>query len=128
MKKILLTTTALTMLAGAAAADISISGTARMGVSHNAAGANAGTTVNNRMRVNFNGSGETDGGLTFGAHLRIQSGGNVTAGAATWISNSLEKPVETPITILLTSDRASPCKAFTSFTSLDRSTTISLSF
>jgi outer membrane protein OmpU len=87
MKKILLTTTALTMLAGAAAADISISGTARMGVSHNAAGANAGTTVNNRMRVNFNGSGETDGGLTFGAHLRIQSGGNVTAGAATWISN-----------------------------------------
>ncbi|NOX73383.1 MAG: porin [Alphaproteobacteria bacterium] len=71
MKKILLTTTALTMLAGAAAAEISLSGSGRIGVT-----STGGTTaVTHRFRVNFNASGETDGGLTFGAYVRANMNG-----------------------------------------------------
>jgi outer membrane protein OmpU len=68
MKKILLTTTALTMLAGAAVAEISTTGDARMGVTSTG----GATSVTHRYRVHFNASGETDGGLTFGAKAGIR--------------------------------------------------------
>ena len=71
MKKILLTTTALTMLAGAAAADISLSGSGRIGI----VSAGGATNVTHRFRVNVNASGETDGGLTFGAYVRLNMNG-----------------------------------------------------
>jgi outer membrane protein OmpU len=77
MKNILLTTTALTMLAGAAAAELSVGGDGRMGVS-----STGGTTsIDYRYRVKFNASGETDGGLTFGANagLRWDDAGALTA-------------------------------------------------
>jgi outer membrane protein OmpU len=86
MKKVLLTSTALTMLAGAAAADVAISGSARMGVS-SVRGVAANT---NRMRVNFTGSGTTDSGLTFGAWTRIQSNSaalGTIAGSRVYMSN-----------------------------------------
>jgi outer membrane protein OmpU len=68
MKKILLTTTALTMLAGAAVAQVSVSGDGRIGVS-----SSGGTTrVEYRYRVHFKASGETDGGLTFGAKAGLR--------------------------------------------------------
>lgn len=70
MKKVLLTTSALTLLAGAAAAEVSVGGDGRMGVMFNAT---AGTnTIDYRYRVKFNASGETDGGLTFGASTGIR--------------------------------------------------------
>lgn len=88
MKKVLLTTTALTMLAGAAVADVSVSGSARFGLTL-AAGA---WTLGTRTRVNFSGSGETDGGLTFGMSTRINTGlgaaGTINS-PAVWISNGM---------------------------------------
>lgn len=79
MKKVLLTTTALVMLAGAASADIKINGSARFGIQNNG----ATTNVFNRMRVNFTASGETDGGLTFGAFQRLQTNLSVAGGGNT---------------------------------------------
>jgi len=68
MKKVLLTTSALTLLAGAAAAQVSVGGDARMGISSTG----GTTTVDYRYRIKFNASGETDGGLTFGAASGIR--------------------------------------------------------
>ena len=145
MKKILLTTTALTMVAGASFADVKVSGSARFSVtmapSVAAVAASAGwaaandaviaqqvvingavtaaaitaanaamvplaaalaaetaasaavaasSTTQNRVRVNFKLSGETDGGLTFGGGTRLQTvggtGGSVQ-GASVYVSN-----------------------------------------
>ncbi len=100
MKKILLTTSALTLLAGAAAADISLSGTGRIGVV-NVTGTDAtvpgaptttGTNVTHRFRINVNASGETDGGLKYGAYVRVNmNGGAVGAVGAPrlWIGNGM---------------------------------------
>jgi outer membrane protein OmpU len=88
MKKILLTTTALTMLAGAAVAQVSVSGDGRMGVT-----STGGTTaVEYRYRVHFKASGETDGGLTFGAKAGLrwdesEPQGTVAYGASVWMGN-----------------------------------------
>ncbi len=91
MKKVLLATSALSLLAGAAAADVSVSGSARMGVVSTKLGAAARVTATSyRMRLNFSGSGETDGGISFGAFLRAQAN-NAAAGtlngANVWVSN-----------------------------------------
>jgi len=87
MKKVLLTTTALTLLAGAAAAEMGVSGDGRVGV--NSTGGT--TTVDYRYRVYFKGSGETDGGLTFGAKtgIRLDDPAVLTGifGASLWVSN-----------------------------------------
>ena len=99
MKKILLATTMLTATAGIAAAEMTVTGSARMGVQSNfvdnydADGVYVDTTVqaafNSRFRINFTGSGTTDGGLTFGASARADQAGiglsqdednNITAG------------------------------------------------
>lgn len=145
MKKILLTTTALTMVAGASFADVKVSGSARFSVtmapSVAAVAASAGwaaandaviaqqvvingavtaaaitaanaamvplaaalaaetaasaavaasSTTQNRVRVNFKLSGETDGGLTFGGGTRLQTaggGGTGVQGASVYVSN-----------------------------------------
>jgi outer membrane protein OmpU len=68
MKKVLLATSALTLLAGAAAAEMSVGGNARIGVINTG----AATVADYRFRVKFSGSGETDGGLTFGASAGIR--------------------------------------------------------
>ena len=66
MKKILLATTVLAMSAGFAAADVSVSGDGRMGIKSE----DGVSTLWNRMRVKFSGSGTTDGGLSFGGSFR----------------------------------------------------------
>jgi len=68
MKKVLLTTSALTLLAGAAAADVSLGGYARIGVS------NTGSTTSNYLRnqITFTGSATTDGGLTMSTWTRYR--------------------------------------------------------
>ena len=71
MKKVLLTASALSLLAGAAAAEVTVGGDARFGVAYNSG--TGDTTVHQRYRVRFNASTETDGGLTFGAGVQLDS-------------------------------------------------------
>jgi len=69
MKKILLTTSALTLLAGAAVADVSVGGYARIGVSN----AGGSTTTYLRNRLTFTGSATSDGGLTLSSWQRLRT-------------------------------------------------------
>lgn len=68
MKKVLFATTALVASAGIAAAEIDISGFAEMGISGSD---NVDPTFHTDLGLNFNLSGETDNGLSFGAHLEL---------------------------------------------------------
>ncbi|MDF1717031.1 MAG: porin [Antarcticimicrobium sp.] len=109
MKKVLFATTALIATAGMAAAEVRISGYGRFGVDYND-GADAGlaglgdypggrgpsrgndtavngvssTTITSRLRLQFDMSTETDGGVALGGRFRAQanSGNNVAGGAA----------------------------------------------
>jgi outer membrane protein OmpU len=69
MKKLLLATTALVMTAGVAAADVSLSGDAWMGVTYDNK-ATQKTALKSRARVTFTLSGETDSGMAFGGSFR----------------------------------------------------------
>ena len=77
MKKILLATTVLVGTAGFAAAEVSLSGNARMGVTYDESATNE-LAFNSRARVVFTLSGETDGGLSFGASFRADNASNNT--------------------------------------------------
>ena len=68
MKNILFATTALVATAGIASADVSISGFAEMGIFDNG---NGDMQFFNDIDVTFGMSGETDGGLTFGASVDL---------------------------------------------------------
>ena len=68
MKKILLATTLLAATTGFAAAEVTLSGDARMGVISDFGSDEVAFT--SRARVKFTLSGETDGGLTFGGSFR----------------------------------------------------------
>ena len=89
MKKILLATTLIAMSAGYAAAEVTVTAKARMGIIDNGAedilGNKIGPKFTSRVRIIFTASGETDGGLTFGASVRNdQSGvGNTSNGDST---------------------------------------------
>lgn len=90
MKKILLATSILAATAGFAAAEVTVSGAARMGLVHDG----ADTQFSSRVRVSFGMSGTTDGGLEFGASVRAdQSGqGNTANGDSTvYISGAFGK-------------------------------------
>ncbi len=78
MKKILLATTVLAMTASVAAAEVAVSGSARMGVYNNG----DETAFTSRVRIKFVGSGTTDGGLSFGAEMRADQNGGNTSGTA----------------------------------------------
>jgi outer membrane protein OmpU len=75
MKKVLFATTALIATAGVAAADITLSGDARMGITHadSATSVDNETTFNSRARLIITMSGETDTGLSFGASFRADN-------------------------------------------------------
>lgn len=66
MKKLLIATTALVMTAGMAAAEVKLSGDARMGVAYDSEDWN----FSSRARVKFTLSGTTDSGLEFGASFK----------------------------------------------------------
>ncbi|MBC2836149.1 porin [Paragemmobacter straminiformis] len=92
MKKILLATTVLVGTAGFAAAEVTLSGDARMGI------VNDGDTTefSSRARVAFTLSGETDGGLSFGASFRadnaVGANGNTdTTDGSVFISGAFGK-------------------------------------
>lgn len=75
MKKVLFASTALALSAGVAAADVRLSGDARMGLQYNSANV-VTTTIEKRFTLNIDGSTTTDGGVTLGARLRIRSDEN----------------------------------------------------
>ena len=85
MKKILLATSALVMVAGAASAEVALSGSARMGLTYADTAAGSTTAFSSRIRIVFTASGETDTGLSFGGSVRNdQSGvGNDSNGDST---------------------------------------------
>ena len=72
MKKILLATTLLAASTGFAAAEVAVSGSARMGIIYDG----ADYDYSSRVRVKFVMTGETDGGLAFGAEVRNDQLGN----------------------------------------------------
>ncbi len=87
MKKILLATSILVGTAGIAAADVNISGGARFGVLYNG----ATWALTNRFTLNFDGSGETDGGLAYGGRVRLRANSGAAAalsGSNAWIESN----------------------------------------
>ena len=97
MKKVLFATTALamSMTAGVAVAEIALTGDARMGMIYDGNDAQ----FSNRARIRFTATGETDGGLSFGATFRVdherynsadQRASNGTRGEV-WVSGSYGK-------------------------------------
>jgi outer membrane protein OmpU len=73
MKKVLLASTALAMTAGMAAAEVTLSGYAEIGVAENA---NDDMVFHDDLDVKFTLSGETDGGLQFGATIDLDEVGD----------------------------------------------------
>ncbi len=79
MKKVLFATSALVASASMAYADVSLSGSGRFGIIYNnqsvngVKGPNRKTRVEQRMTINIDGSGSTDGGLDFGGRIRLRS-------------------------------------------------------
>ncbi len=73
MKKVLLATTALALSAGVAYAEVSVSGSANMGLKYNggATGGASKETVHTDVSIGFAGSVETDGGLTVSAFTTL---------------------------------------------------------
>ena len=80
MKKILLATTLLAATTGFAAAEVTLSGDARMGVISGFGSTDMAFT--SRARVKFTLSGSTDGGLEFGASFRADNAAGAKAGEA----------------------------------------------
>jgi outer membrane protein OmpU len=76
MKKVLLASTALVLSAGVAAADMTVSGDGRMGIISNFGENDVSFT--SRFRAIFTGSGETDGGLSFGGSIRADNAGGIS--------------------------------------------------
>lgn len=84
MKKVLLATTVLAMTATVAAAEVKLSGNARMGLIYNGntntSASDSKLKLTSRVRIIFTASGESDSGLSFGATVRNdQSGQGNTA-------------------------------------------------
>lgn len=86
MKKALLASSALLLTAGVAAADVTISGSARMGLEYFSPDVgDSDTRLDARLRFNIDASKETDAGVKFGGRMRMQyddgdTGGTVNAG------------------------------------------------
>ncbi|MGN0932206.1 porin, partial [Falsigemmobacter intermedius] len=96
MKKFLIASTALTLSAGVAAADVTFSGDARFGVNYNSApdvadtnwtarngDNNAKTQLEKRYTLNIDASTTADNGVTFGVRQRIRGEEGGTAGPRT---------------------------------------------
>jgi outer membrane protein OmpU len=82
MKKLLLASSALVLVAGAASAEITLSGSARMGLTYSDVNNVTTQAFSSRVRIVFTASGETDTGLTFGASMRADQNGGNTDGTA----------------------------------------------
>jgi outer membrane protein OmpU len=73
MKKVLLATTVLGLTAPLVAAEgLTLSGYGRFGLDYDSGAEFNESQINMRMRVNIDGSVETDSGITFGGRIRLQ--------------------------------------------------------
>ena len=80
MNKILLATTALVATAGLASAEVALTGSAEMGLADKGDGSSV--EFHHDLDVRFTLSGETDGGLTFGASIDLDENvGDIGAGS-----------------------------------------------
>ena len=84
MKKILFASTALIATAGVAAAEVSFGGYGRFGLFYDegATGTAKETRLEQRFRLNISASNETDGGVTVGGRIRLQTGEGSDGGAS----------------------------------------------
>ncbi len=73
MKKLLIASTALVASAGFASADIALTGSANIFVNYDSSRATNQIVARNNVDFNVVGSGTTDGGLSFGASLDLES-------------------------------------------------------
>jgi len=87
MKKVLFATTALVATAGVAAADVTLSGSAEMGI---IGGSGMETQFHTDIDVTFTMSGETDNGLTFGASIDLDEADDGLAGGSTAFGNTTQ--------------------------------------
>ena len=71
MNKLLLTTALLAATAGAASAEITMSGSGRFGLTFDDSRA-VETQLNYRLRINVNAKFEADNGITYGGRIRFQ--------------------------------------------------------
>lgn len=78
MKKVLFATTALVAFAGAASAEVALSGSAEMGI---LGGDSRETQFHTHVDVTFTLSGETDGGISFGAAVDLDEADNINGGS-----------------------------------------------
>jgi len=78
MKKILLSTTLLALTAGAAAAEVTLSGSGRFGLIYDdsAAVGESSTMLAYRLRINVDAKFEADNGVTYGGCIRFQDDNN----------------------------------------------------
>jgi len=78
MKKILLSTTLLALTAGAAAAEVTLSGSGRFGLIYDdsAAVGESSTMLAYRLRINVDAKFEADNGVTYGGRIRFQDDNN----------------------------------------------------
>jgi outer membrane protein OmpU len=81
MKYVLLAASTLVATAGAAFADVSISGDGRMGLTYDSAATDS-LAFTSRTRVSFTMSGQTDNGLTFGGSFRADNASGASSGKA----------------------------------------------
>ena len=87
MKTLLLASTALVATAGIAAADVAISGYAEIGIIGGEAYTDSRTQYHTDIDVTFSMTGESDGGLAFGAKVDLDENGafdNTTQGGETY--------------------------------------------
>ena len=91
MKRVLATTTILALSTGFAAAEITMTGDARMGIISDYGSSDVEFT--SRARVTFNLSGESDSGFSFGASFRADNAGSAASGEAgsVWIEGAFGK-------------------------------------
>ena len=77
MKRLVLATTSLVVAGGMAAADVSVTGSAELGV---AGEKGKDATLHRDIRVEFGLSGATDTGLSFGASANLRNAGKYQSG------------------------------------------------
>ena len=90
MKKVLFATTALVAFAGAAVAEVKISGSAEMGISGGDNGRE--TLFHQSVDVRFAMTGETDGGLSFGATVDLEDAADEAIGGDDTVDTRGENP------------------------------------
>lgn len=85
MKKFLIATTMIVGTAGVAAAEVTLSGNGRMGVTYNEADVGNEVAFNSRVRATINMSSESDSGLSFGGSFGVHD----AVGASTGLNGSI---------------------------------------